>query len=80
VFTQGSHIAAFQACAERRRVRPRYPNGAKGDWPGSRYPNGITSFSPVLPMGSATPGNGSENGINPDRVASFDMGTRTRML
>ena len=41
------------------------------------YPNGISSFSPALPMESATPGNGQENGINPERVASFAMGTRT---
>ena len=31
-------------------------------------------------MESATPGNGHENGINPERVASFAMVTRTRML
>ena len=44
------------------------------------YPNGIASFSPALPMASATPGKGPENRINPDGVASFALGTRTRML
>jgi hypothetical protein len=31
-------------------------------------------------MESATPGNGQDYGINPERVASFGLVTRTRML
>ena len=45
-----------------------------------RYPNGIASFSPALPMELATPGQGPEDGTNPDGVASLALGTRTRMV
>ena len=44
------------------------------------YPNGIKSFSPALPMASTTPGQGPEDEINPARVASLALVTRTRML
>ena len=47
------------------------------DW---GYPNGIKSFSPALPMELATPGQGPEDEINPARVASLALVTRTRML